>query len=65
MNKVKTFEGLVATTKEEVARDVWRAFERGKHYMPSGSKLRRTLWLSKLLPHSLVQFMLRRELLEE
>ncbi len=44
MNKVKTFEGLVATTKEEVAGDVWRAFERGKHYMPSGLKLRRTLW---------------------
>ena len=64
MNKVKTFEGLVATTKEEVAEDVWRAFEHGKHYMPSGSKLRRTLWLSKLMPHSLVQFMLRRELSE-
>ncbi len=65
MDKVKTFEGLVATTKEEVAKDVWTAFEQGKHYMPSGAKLRRTIWLNNLLPHSLVQFMLRRELKEE
>ncbi len=65
MEKVKTFEGLVATTKEEVAKDVWNGFRKGKSVILSGSKLRRLIWLNSLLPHSVVQFLLRRELSEK
>ncbi len=65
MQKVKTFEGLVATTKEEVAKDVWNAFNKEKSFMASGAKLRRLMWINNLLPHSVVQFLLREELSEK
>ena len=65
MDKVKTFEGLVATTKEEVAKDVWNAYQKNKSFVPSGAALRRVLFLQKILPRSIVQFMLRQELKEQ
>ena len=64
MQKVKTFEGLVATTKEEVAKDIWNGFVNGKSYVASGARLRRLNWLNTFLPHSVVQFLLRQELTE-
>ena len=64
MQKVKTFEGLVATTKEEVAKDIWRGFQNKQTFIASGAKLRRLMWLTNILPHSIVQFLLRQELSE-
>ncbi len=64
MERVKTFEGLVATTQEEVAKDVWKGFKKGKDFVLTGAKLRRLRWLQKLSPHALVQFLLRKELEE-
>jgi len=65
MQKVKTFEGLAATTKEEVAQDVWTGFQKGKSFVASGAKLRRLMWLNGIMPHSIVQFLLRQELSEK
>ncbi len=65
MQKVKTFEGLASTTKEEVAKDVWNGFQKGKSFVASGAKLRRLMWLTPIFPHSLVQFLLRDELSEK
>ncbi|MEM6801096.1 MAG: SDR family NAD(P)-dependent oxidoreductase [Bacteroidota bacterium] len=65
MNKVKTFDSFTATTKEEVAKDVWRAFSKGKSFIASGAGLRRVMWMAPFLPASLVQFMLRDELKEK
>ncbi len=62
MEDVKTFtKGLVTTTAEEVARDVWRGFNRGKTYIITGRKAR---WIYKtqwLLPYWLEQYLVRRE----
>lgn len=65
MQKVKTFDGLAATTKEEVAKDVWNGYTDGKTFVASGAKLRRLIWLTGILPHSVVQFLLREELSEK
>lgn len=65
MGKVKTFDGLAATTKEEVAKDVWQGFQKGKTFVASGASLRRLMKLTPLLPSSLVQFLLRDELSEK
>ena len=65
MQKVKTFEGLAATTKEEVAKDVWQGFAKGKTFVASGARLRRLMWLNPIIPHSIVQFLLRDELSEK
>jgi len=64
MENVKTFEGLVATTKKEVAQDVWQAFQQGKTYMLSGAKLRRLNWLNRFLPRWVIYSLIRDELSE-
>jgi len=65
MQKVKTFDGLAAATKEEVAKDVWNGYKNGKTFVASGAKLRKLMWLTGILPHSVVQFLLREELSEK
>ncbi len=64
MEKVKTFESILATTKEEVADDIWKAYESGKSYVATGAKLRRTNWLTKLLPKPIVLRLMKDELSE-
>jgi len=64
MEKVKTFEGLAATTREEVAGDVWKAFKNGKDYIMTGAKLRRIHPLTKILPKSIMSWLMRQELSE-
>jgi len=64
MAKLKTFKGLQATTRNEVANDVWKAFKNGKNYVKSGTKLRGTFWLFKVLPKSIIFRMMRDELSE-
>ncbi len=62
MENVKTFSGLAATTKEEVADDVWKAYVKRKSYLLTGAKLRRLNWLSRILPSGVVQFLIKDEL---
>jgi len=64
MEKVKTFEGLAATTREEVAADVWNAFKNGKDFIMTGAKLRRIHPLTKILPKFLLNFLMKQELSE-
>ena len=64
MGKVKTFDGLAFTTKEEVAKDVWNGFKKGKSFVISGAKMRAIKMLQNILPYRLNQFLLRRELEE-
>jgi len=64
MDNVKTFEGLQATTKAEVADDVWKAFTKGLTYYKTGAQLRRTTWITKLLPKSIILKLMKDELSE-
>lgn len=65
MEKIKTFEGLSDTTKAEVADDVWKAFNNGVTYLRTGSKLRRTAWLNKVIPKPVFLKLIRDELSEK
>ncbi len=65
MEKVKTFEGLMATTKQEVATDVWTAMQKNKSVILSGALHRRSRWLSKILPKSILNWMIAWELSEK
>ena len=64
MERVKTFDGLQATTKTEVADDIWKGFLKGQTYIKTGKRLRRTLWLTKVLPKSILLKMMKDELSE-
>jgi len=64
MEKVKTFDGIIATTKVEVADDVWKAYSEGKTFYMSGAKLRRVNWLTKILPNSVILKLMKDELSE-
>ncbi len=59
MEYVKTFEGLAATTAEEVADDVWKAFKAKKTFVVSGRKMRFIYairnWIPARLQRRLVQ----------
>ncbi len=62
MQKVRTFEGLLCTTPEEVAKDAYKGLQKGKKTVLTGARLRNTHWLTKLIPNSIIQFFLRKEL---
>ncbi len=59
--KVKTFEGIAATTAEEVASDIWKAFRKNKTFIVSGKKMRRLYNIRGLLPPALQRFLVRKE----
>ncbi len=61
MEHVKTFEGLAATTAEEVAKDVWKGFTKGKDFIISGWKMRILYRISAFIPYQLEQFLVRNE----
>jgi len=65
MEKVRTFEGLLATTKKEVANDVWIAMKKNKKVILSGSKHRRLQWLIKITPNAIINWMMTIELKEK
>ena len=58
---VKTFDGLVATTAQEVARDVWRGFEGQKTFIISGRKMRWLYRIRGLIPAALQRKLVRQE----
>ncbi len=62
MQQVRTFDGLLTTTPEEVAKDAFEGFKKGKRLVLTGARLRYTHWLTALVPRFLVQYMLRKEL---
>ena len=64
MQKVKTFEGLATTTAEEVAKDVWNGFKKGKTFVVSGRRMRWLYRFRNLVPDRIQQFMVRKELEE-
>lgn len=64
MEYVKTFEGLAATTAEEVARDVWSAFKNNRSFMVSGRKMRFFYALRWLMPAWLQRNLVRDEVSE-
>ncbi|NJL14553.1 MAG: SDR family NAD(P)-dependent oxidoreductase [Microscillaceae bacterium] len=62
MAGVRTFAGLLTTTPQEVARDAYRGWKKGRKLVLSGARLRHTYWLARFLPKALVQALLRHEL---
>ena len=61
MNKVKTFKGLAYTTAEEVAKDVWKGFKKGKNFVVSGWKMRMIYSFYALVPYRVSQFITQKE----
>ncbi|MDH7447448.1 SDR family NAD(P)-dependent oxidoreductase [Aquimarina sp. 2201CG14-23] len=64
MEKVKTFNGLATTTSEEVAKDIWNGFIKGKSFIVSGWKMRMLHRISGIVPYRFQQFLVRREIKE-
>ncbi|WP_299433312.1 SDR family NAD(P)-dependent oxidoreductase [uncultured Aquimarina sp.] len=64
MENVKTFNGLAATTAEEVAKDVWNGFIKGKSFIVSGWKMRMLYRVSGMIPYKVQQFLVRKEIKE-
>ncbi|MEL6676346.1 MAG: SDR family NAD(P)-dependent oxidoreductase [Bacteroidota bacterium] len=62
MEKVKTFSGMAYTTVEEVSKDVWRAYRKGKSFQVSGAKMRALFFIKDLVPYRLQQWMVQREI---
>gem|GEM_PF-462740 len=61
MHHVKTFQGIAATTVEEVGADIWSAFNKKKDLQVSGKKARRLMILNKLLPLSYQKKLIKQE----
>ncbi len=64
MQNLKTFDGLAATTSEEVAKDVWNSFMKRKDFVISGWKMRILYQISKMIPYRFQQYMVRKEITE-
>lgn len=64
MSHIKTFDGLATTTAEEVAKDVWNGFTKGKDFVVSGWKMRMLYSLINFIPYSVQQFLVRQEIQE-
>jgi len=61
MQDVKTFNGMITTTAEEVARDVWRGFNKGKTYIITGRKARMLYKIQWLIPGWIERYLIRKE----
>jgi short-subunit dehydrogenase len=61
MHRVRTFNGLAATTAEEVAEDVWKAHVSGKDFIVTGARMRFLYGIRRLVPYGLQQWLVRRE----
>lgn len=61
MDKVKTFDGLATTTAEEVAKDVWRGYSKGKNFVVSGWKMRALYSIIHLIPYRIQQILVQDE----
>lgn len=61
LNKIKTFEGMAYTTVEEVAKDIWKGFQKGKPFVVTGRKMRFLYAFSHLIPYRIQQMLVKRE----
>ncbi|MCI4671682.1 MAG: SDR family NAD(P)-dependent oxidoreductase [Bacteroidia bacterium] len=64
MEKVNTFHGIAATSREEVAGDIMKGIKKGKELVVSGWKMRSLYRFNGLLPHSFKMWLVRREVIE-
>lgn len=62
MEDVNTFSGLAAATVEEVARDTYRAFQRGQQLMVTGSRMRMVNAIRYWVPSFILKAALKKEL---
>lgn len=65
MERVKTFQGLAYVTVEEVAKDIWNGFKKGKPIVVSGWKMRWIYAVQNYFPNWLLRFLIWREVEEE
>jgi short-subunit dehydrogenase len=61
MEGVKTFSGLAFTTAEEVAKDIWNAFRKGKEFVVTGRKMRFLYLFHHLIPYRITQYITQKE----
>jgi len=61
MDNVKTFNGLVTTTAEEVAQDVWRGFNKGKTLILTGRKARMLYKIQWMIPTWIERYLIKKE----
>ena len=61
MEDVKYFDGLSYTTAEEVGRDVWEGFQKGKTVILTGKRIRLLRPLYNILPNWFIKLMVQRE----
>lgn len=64
MQNIRTFNSLLSTSATEVAKDTYRGMKKGKRVVYTGTRLRASLLLQKILPNFIVRAMLKRELEE-
>lgn len=64
MENVKTFDGMVTTTSEEVAKDIWKGYMKRKDFIVSGRKMRWLYRISGLIPYRIQQILVRKEVKE-
>jgi short-subunit dehydrogenase len=64
MQKIKTFQGLATTTRDEVARDIMKAYKNGKSFIVSGWKMRLLYRIRNLVPDFIQKALIRQELAE-
>lgn len=62
MESVRTFDGLMTTTKQEVADDIWKAFQQNKSRILTGARHRRLHGLRRVLPALVVRWLVALEL---
>lgn len=55
MDQVRTFEGLAATTSEEVAKDIWNGYQKGKTFIVTGRRMRWLYAIQHLIPNRVLQ----------
>jgi len=61
MEKAKTFSGIAYTTAKEVAKDIYNGYRKGKTFVITGAKMRFLYQVSKLIPYSIQQYVVRKE----
>ncbi len=64
MQKVRTFDSITTTTPQEVARDAYRGFKKGKKLVHTGLRYRLSRVLDRIVPKALKMQVIKREMEE-
>ena len=62
MSSLRTFNSIATVSKEEVALDIMRAYDKGHNFVLTGKKMRRFNLLMNILPKSILNYIVKREL---